>query len=85
LYATTAAEGGRHTPFFANYRPQFFVRTANVDGALEFDEGTTMVLPGDSVELGVHLGRPVALEVGLGFAVREGNRTVAAGTVGELL
>ena len=70
---------------FANYRPQFFVRTANLDGALEFDEGTTMVLPGDSVELGVRLGRPVALEVGLGFAVREGNRTVAAGAVGELL
>ena len=85
LYATTADEGGRHTPFFANYRPQFFVRTSNVDGALEFDEGTTMVMPGDSVDLAVRLGRPVALEVGLGFAVREGNRTVAAGTVTALL
>jgi elongation factor Tu len=85
MYASTTAEGGRHTPFFANYRPQFFVRTAHVDGSLEFDGDTTMVMPGDSVDLGVRLGRPVALEVGLGFAVREGNRTVAAGTVTDLL
>jgi elongation factor Tu len=84
LYALTTAEGGRHTPFFANYRPQFYFRTTDVVGAVDLGE-TSMVLPGDTVDLGVRLGKPVAMEVGLGFAVREGGRTVAAGTVTELL
>jgi elongation factor Tu len=75
---------GRHTPFFANYRRQFFFRTTDVPGGLDLGE-TTMVMPGDTVLLGVELDRPVAMGVGLGFAVREGNRTVAAGTVTDLL
>jgi elongation factor Tu len=81
LYALTAAEGGRRTPFHAHYRPQFYLRTTDVDGALELPAGVEAVLPGDTVEVTVTLGRPVALEAGLGFAVREGSRTVAAGTV----
>ncbi|GIF71860.1 elongation factor Tu [Asanoa siamensis] len=85
LHALTAAEGGRHTPFFANYRPQFYFRTTDVAGAIELGEGVTMVLPGDTVDLTVELSRPVAMHVGLGFAVREGGRTVAAGTVTEIL
>ena len=85
LHALTAAEGGRHTPFFANYRPQFYFRTTDVAGAIELGEGVTMVMPGDTVDLTVELSRPVAMDVGLGFAVREGGRTVAAGTVTEIL
>jgi elongation factor Tu len=85
LHALTAAEGGRHTPFFANYRPQFYFRTTDVAGAIELGEGVTMVMPGDTVDLTVSLSRPVAMHVGLGFAVREGGRTVAAGTVTEIL
>jgi elongation factor Tu len=81
LHALTAAEGGRHTPFFANYRPQFYFRTTDVAGTIELAEGTTMVMPGDTVDLTVELSRPIAMHVGLGFAVREGGRTVAAGTV----
>jgi elongation factor Tu len=84
LYALTAAEGGRHTPFFANYRPQFYFRTTDVVGAVELGD-RSMVLPGDTVTLGVELGKPVAMDSGLGFAVREGGRTVAAGTVTEVL
>jgi elongation factor Tu len=84
VYALTAAEGGRHTPFVANYRPQFFFRTTDVVGAVDLGD-IPMVVPGDTVTLGVELGQPVALEVGLGFAVREGGRTVAAGTVTALL
>jgi elongation factor Tu len=84
VYALTAAEGGRHTPFHANYRPQFFFRTTDVVGTVDLGD-TPMVVPGDTVDLAVDLGKPVALEAGLGFAVREGNRTVAAGTVTELL
>jgi elongation factor Tu len=86
LYALTEAEGGRKTPFHANYRPQFFVRTTDVPGSIRFTEPErSAVRPGETVELGVELGRPVALETGLGFAVREGGRTVAGGTVIELL
>ena len=84
LYALTTAEGGRHTPFFGNYRPQFYFRTTDVPGSVDLGE-TTMVMPGDTVDLTVELGRPVAMDVGLGFAVREGGRTVAAGTVTEVL
>ncbi|MGN9909334.1 elongation factor Tu [Phytohabitans sp. LJ34] len=84
LYAMTTAEGGRHTPFFGNYRPQFYFRTTDVPGSVDLGE-ITMVMPGDTVDLTVRLGSPVAMEVGLGFAVREGGRTVAAGSVTELL
>jgi elongation factor Tu len=83
VYALTTAEGGRHTPFFANYRPQFYFRTTDVPGSVDLG-GITMVMPGDTVDLEVTLGKAVAMEVGLGFAVREGGRTVAAGTVTEL-
>jgi elongation factor Tu len=84
LYALTSDEGGRRTPFFANYRPQFYFRTTDVPGAIDLGE-TTMVLPGETVDLTVELGKPVAMDVGLGFAVREGGRTVAAGTVTAML
>jgi elongation factor Tu len=84
LYALTAAEGGRHTPFHANYRPQFYFRTTDVPGSVRIGE-TGMVMPGDTVDLSVELGEAVAMDVGLGFAVREGGRTVAAGTVTALL
>ncbi|MEV4624187.1 elongation factor Tu [Asanoa sp. NPDC049573] len=81
LHALSADEGGRHTPFVANYRPQFYFRTTDVAGAIELGDGIDMVMPGDTVDLTVELARPVAMHVGLGFAVREGGRTVAAGTV----
>ncbi|MEV1287929.1 elongation factor Tu [Micromonospora sp. NPDC049679] len=84
LSALTAAEGGRRTPFAANYRPQFYFRTTDVVGAVELGP-LSQVAPGDTVSITVELGRPVAMDVGLGFAVREGGRTVAAGTVTELL
>jgi elongation factor Tu len=84
VYALTTAEGGRHTPFFANYRPQFYFRTTDVVGSVDLGD-VSMVMPGDTVTLDVRLGKPVAMEVGLGFAVREGGRTVAAGTVTGLL
>ncbi|MDG6102456.1 elongation factor Tu [Dactylosporangium aurantiacum] len=84
LYALTTSEGGRHTPFFANYRPQFFFRTTDVVGAVDLGD-LQMVMPGDTVDLTVELGKPVAMHPGLGFAVREGGHTVAAGTVTTLL
>jgi len=84
LYALTTAEGGRHTPFHANYRPQFYFRTTDVPGSVELGD-LTEVQPGDTVELTVQLGAPIAMEAGLGFAVREGGRTVAGGTVAELI
>jgi elongation factor Tu len=84
LYALTKEEGGRHTPFVANYRPQFFFRTTDVSGGIDLGD-LDLVMPGDSVDVTVHLGKEVAMDVGLGFAVREGSRTVAAGTVTELL
>ena len=84
LHALTAAEGGRHTPFAADYRPQFYFRTTDVPGGIDLGD-VALVMPGDTVEIGVELGKPIAMEVGLGFAVREGGRTVAAGTVTELL
>jgi elongation factor Tu len=84
MYALTKEEGGRHTPFVANYRPQFFFRTTDVSGGIDLG-GLDMVMPGDTVDLTVRLGKDVAMEVGLGFAVREGGHTVAAGTVTELL
>ncbi|GIG90093.1 elongation factor Tu [Plantactinospora endophytica] len=84
LYALSTAEGGRRTPFQANYRPQFYFRTTDVVGAVDLGE-LPQVAPGDTVAITVELGKPIAMDVGLGFAVREGGRTVAAGTVTALL
>jgi elongation factor Tu len=85
MYVLTAAEGGRHTPFEANYRPQFYLHTTDVSGGLDLGD-RDLVMPGDTLDtVTVTLGKPVALEPGMGFAVREGNRTVAAGTVTEVL
>ncbi|SDK47125.1 elongation factor Tu [Nocardioides sp. YR527] len=84
LHALSTAEGGRHTPFAADYRPQFYFRTTDVPGGIDLGE-IALVMPGDTIELGVELEKPIAMNVGLGFAVREGGQTVAAGTVTELL
>ncbi|WP_427888924.1 elongation factor Tu [Kribbella sp. GL6] len=84
LHALSTAEGGRHTPFAADYRPQFYFRTTDVSGGIDLGE-IALVMPGDTIELGVELAKAVAMDVGLGFAVREGGHTVAAGTVTELL
>ncbi|GAB2630860.1 elongation factor Tu [Kribbella swartbergensis] len=84
LHALSTAEGGRHTPFAADYRPQFYFRTTNVSGGIDLGD-ITLVMPGDTVDLTVELEKPIAMNTGLGFAVREGGHTVAAGTVTELL
>jgi elongation factor Tu len=81
IYVLTTEEGGRHSPFFPGYRPQFYIRTTDVTGAVTLPEGVEMVLPGDNVELGVELITPVAIEEGLRFAIREGGKTVGAGVV----
>ena len=85
VYILSKDEGGRHTPFFTNYRPQFYVRTTDVTGSITLPEGTEMVMPGDNVELTVELVSPVALEKGTKFAIREGGRTVGAGVVSEII
>jgi elongation factor Tu len=85
VYVLSKEEGGRHTPFFKGYRPQFYFRTTDVTGVAELPEGVEMVMPGDNVELTVDLITPVALEKGLRFAIREGGRTVGAGTVSEII
>src|SRR5512147_767821 len=85
VYILTKEEGGRHTPFFKGYRPQFYLRTTDVTGVAELPEGTEMVMPGDNVQLEVELITPVAMEKGLRFAIREGGRTVGAGTVTEII
>ncbi len=85
VYILSKEEGGRHTPFFTNYRPQFYVRTTDVTGAVTLPEGTEMVMPGDNVELTVELVAPVALEKGTKFAIREGGRTVGAGVVSTII
>jgi len=77
-------EGGRHTPFFPGYRPQFYIRTTDVTGAIALPEGMEMVMPGDNVEMGVELIVPVAVEEGLRFAIREGGRTVGSGVVTKI-
>ena len=83
-YILTKEEGGRHTPFFTNYRPQFYFRTTDVTGEVVLPEGTEMVMPGDNVNLGVKLIAPIAMDQGLRFAIREGGRTVGAGVVAEI-
>jgi len=85
VYVLSKEEGGRHTPFFSGYRPQFFFRTTDVTGVAQLPEGTEMVMPGDNVSLTVELIAPIAMELGLRFAIREGGRTVGAGTVTEIL
>jgi elongation factor Tu len=85
VYVLSKEEGGRHTPFFKGYRPQFYFRTTDVTGVAQLPEGVEMVMPGDNVQLEVELITPVALEKGLRFAIREGGRTVGAGTVSEIL
>ena len=85
VYVLTKDEGGRHTPFFTNYRPQFYFRTTDVTGAVELPEGVEMVMPGDNVKFKVELLVPIAMEEGLRFAVREGGRTVGAGVVSKIL
>jgi elongation factor Tu len=85
VYVLTKDEGGRHTPFFVNYRPQFFFRTTDITGAIQLPEGTEMVMPGDNTEMTVELIAPIAMEEGLRFAIREGGRTVGAGRVTKIL
>eukprot|EP01002_Notosolenus_urceolatus_P006053 NODE_2615_length_1077_cov_4.958171_g2177_i0.p1 GENE.NODE_2615_length_1077_cov_4.958171_g2177_i0~~NODE_2615_length_1077_cov_4.958171_g2177_i0.p1 ORF type:complete len:233 (-),score=21.59 NODE_2615_length_1077_cov_4.958171_g2177_i0:379-987(-) len=84
-YILTKEEGGRHTPFFANYRPQFYFRTTDVTGNVELPSGTEMVMPGDNVNLTVSLIAPIAMDEGLRFAIREGGRTVGAGVVAKII
>ena len=85
IYVLSKDEGGRHTPFFSNYRPQFYFRTTDVTGAVELPSGTEMVMPGDNVKITVTLINPIAMEDGLRFAIREGGRTVGAGVVAKIL
>jgi len=85
VYVLTTEEGGRHSPFFPGYRPQFYIRTTDVTGSVTLPEGTEMVMPGDNVELVVELITPIAIEDGLRFAIREGGKTVGAGVVTTIL
>ena len=85
VYILAKEEGGRHTPFFKGYRPQFYFRTTDVTGAVELPQGTEMVMPGDNVGLTAELIAPIAMEEGLRFAIREGGRTVGAGVVSKVI
>src|SRR5512134_3798488 len=85
VYVLTKEEGGRHTPFFSNYRPQFYFRTTDVTGSVELPEGVEMVMPGDNIKMTIELISPIAMEEGLRFAIREGGRTVGAGVVSKIL
>jgi elongation factor Tu len=85
VYVLSKEEGGRHTPFFNNYRPQFYFRTTDVTGSVELPSGTEMVMPGDNVKMVVTLINPIAMEQGLRFAIREGGRTVGAGVVAKVI
>ena len=85
VYVLTKEEGGRHTPFFTNYRPQFYFRTTDVTGSLTLEDNIEMVMPGDRVTVSVELGKPVAMEQGLTFAIREGGRTIGSGRVAEVV
>ena len=84
-YILSKDEGGRHNPFYTNYRPQFYFRTTDVTGVISLPEGTEMVMPGDTTDMSVELIQPIAMEEGLGFAIREGGRTVGAGTITEII
>ena len=85
IYALSKEEGGRHTPFFANYRPQFYFRTTDVTGSIKLPEGTEMVMPGDNITLEVELLATIAMNNNLRFAIREGGRTVGSGVVSEII
>ena len=85
VYVLKQSEGGRHTPFFNNYRPQFYFRTTDVTGVISLPEGVEMCMPGDNVEMDVELITPIAIEKGLRFAIREGGRTVGSGVVGKII
>ena len=85
IYVLSKEEGGRHTPFFNGYRPQFYFRTTDVTGAVELPEGVEMVMPGDNIKINVKLISPIAMEEGLRFAIREGGRTVGAGVVSKVI
>jgi len=85
VYILTKEEGGRHTPFFTNYRPQFYFRTTDVTGICQLPEGVEMVMPGDNIKMSVELINPIAMDQGLRFAIREGGRTVGSGVVAKVL
>jgi elongation factor Tu len=85
IYVLTNAEGGRHTPFFPGYKPQFYIRTTDVTGSIDLPEGTEMVMPGDNITMDIELMYPVALEEELRFAVREGGRTVGSGVITDVV
>jgi len=85
VYVLKKEEGGRHTPFFTNYRPQFYIRTTDVTGSIELPEDVKMVMPGDNIQMTVQLIDPVAMEEGMRFAIREGGRTVGAGVVSSII
>jgi elongation factor Tu len=84
VYVLSKDEGGRHTPFFNGYRPQFYIRTTDVTGSIKLPEGVEMVMPGDNIQMEIELIQPVALEEGLRFAIREGGRTVGAGVTTQI-
>ena len=85
VYVLSKDEGGRHTPFFNGYRPQFYFRTTDVTGSVDLPEGVEMVMPGDNVQMTAELIAPIAMEEGLRFAIREGGRTVGAGVVAKII
>jgi len=85
IYVLKKEEGGRHTPFFSNYRPQFYFRTTDVTGAVKLPEGTEMVMPGDDITIDVDLTAPIAMDEGLRFAIREGGKTVGSGVVDKII
>jgi len=85
VYVLSKEEGGRHTPFFSNYRPQFYFRTTDVTGTVKLAEGVEMVMPGDNISIEVELITPIAMEKTIRFAIREGGKTVGAGRVGDIL
>ena len=85
IYVLSKDEGGRHTPFFNGYRPQFYFRTTDVTGSIELPKGTEMVMPGDNISITVALIQPIAMEEGLRFAIREGGKTVGAGVVAKVI
>jgi elongation factor Tu len=85
VYVLTKEEGGRHTPFFNGYKPQFYIRTLDITGTVELPKGVEMVMPGDNIKMTIKLIYPVALEAGLRFAIREGGKTVASGVISKIL
>jgi len=85
VYVLTKDEGGRHTPFFTGYKPQFYFRTTDITGEVNLPDGVEMVMPGDNIEMSVELIHPIAMEEGLRFAIREGGRTVASGVVATIV